>query len=578
MLKKLGLVFGNLRTKFVIGIKRFPETLLLAVICLGIAIYLNHLDFQSTNEMVVLRRILATVALGCPVFLVVRVLFEQRNFSDKRAKISVYALAIIGLMVVFYIFRGFNAIAIIKYSALNIFFYLAFTFIPYFYRRENYENYVIALLVRFLVSFLYALIVYAGCMAIIVTLNLLFSIGDYFHFAVDIWDTTVVFALAYFLAGVPQQGENKCIDDYPEVLKGLLKYIIMPLLAIYSAILYAYFFKIVLSFAWPDKVVANLVLWYAIISTCSIFCMFPLRATNRWVNKFIMVFPKAILPLLIMMFITVGIRINAYGITESRYYVVLTGVVILGYMIYLSIIKNPRNIVIAIFTAFLALLSVVGPWSCFEVTKLSQNIRFEKILMKYHMIEDNQLVKPQETLPDVDKDEIKSIIRYFEQQEKLADLKYLPAGFSTNQMQDVFGFGIREKSWAHSLNVGGVLLDINGADYFAEFNGRVRLRVIADGRIYSDKKAELDTGCAAYIDDNLNLNIVRAGEVIYSKHVQDVVLKLHNSNIDKAVLNQSEMTFVDENESIKVTYVFKSIQGRNEKVNMPEFYLVVKLK
>jgi hypothetical protein len=349
-------------------------------------------------------------------------------------------------------------------------------------------------------------------------------------------------------------------------------------LTIYSAILYAYFFKIVLTSAWPDKVVTNLVLWYSIISVFTLFCVFPLRATNRWVNKFIMVFPKLILPLLIMMFISVGIRIDAYGITESRYFVVLTGVVIMGYMIYLSLIKNPRNIVIMILIASFALLSVVGPWSCFEVAKLSQNSRFEKILMKYHMIEDNLLVKPQEALPDFDKDEIKSIIWYFDQRGNLADLNYLPPGFSINQMQDVLGFGVHEKNWSHSLNVGGVSLDINDADYFAEFNGRVRLRVIADRRIYSDKKAELDTGCTAYIDDNQNFNIVRSGEVIYSKHIQDIGLRLHNSNKDKAVLNQSEMTFVDDNELCKVTYVFKNIQGRNEKVNMPEFYLVVTLK
>ena len=51
-------------------------------------------------------------------------------------------------------------------------------------------------------------------------------------------------------------------------------------------------------------------------------------------------FPKAILPLIVMMFISIGIRINAYGLTENRYYVVALGIWAFLVMIYFAFGKN----------------------------------------------------------------------------------------------------------------------------------------------------------------------------------------------------------------------------------------------
>jgi len=51
-----------------------------------------------------------------------------------------------------------------------------------------------------------------------------------------------------------------------------------------------------------------------------------------------------ILPLLAMMFIAMGIRINAYGITENRYFVLAAGLWVTGSMLYLIISKEPRNV------------------------------------------------------------------------------------------------------------------------------------------------------------------------------------------------------------------------------------------
>src|SRR5690606_32311453 len=152
-------------------------------------------------------------------------------------------------------------------------------------------------------------------------------------------------------------------EDYSIVLKVLLLYIVIPLLTAYTAILYIYFIKIIISWEWPIGLVSHLVLWYALIVTAVLFLITPMRDENKWANIFSKWMPIIILPILIMMFISMGIRINAYGVTENRYYVVVMGLWIFGIMVYYSLVKKPLNILLPTTLAVIALLSVLGPLS-----------------------------------------------------------------------------------------------------------------------------------------------------------------------------------------------------------------------
>ena len=47
----------------------------------------------------------------------------------------------------------------------------------------------------------------------------------------------------------------------------LVIYVIAPLLTAYTAVFYIYSLRILLNWGWPDGIVANMVLWYALIGT-----------------------------------------------------------------------------------------------------------------------------------------------------------------------------------------------------------------------------------------------------------------------------------------------------------------------
>ena len=206
-------------------------------------------------------------------------------------------------------------VATTRYLALSSALYLGFIIIPYCYRKPYFENYLVNLVLRFLTTYLYSAVLYLGIAAMLFTIHKLFGAEINSRVYTDIWLVVAgIFAPTFFLAELPESGREFETTGYPKVLRVLLLYIMMPIILAYTVILYLYFAKIILTWQWPSGIVANLVLWYSLITTAVIFATYPLRESNRWASQFGRAMPKLILPLLLMMFMAMGIRIKAYGI------------------------------------------------------------------------------------------------------------------------------------------------------------------------------------------------------------------------------------------------------------------------
>ncbi|MBA1336617.1 MAG: hypothetical protein HPY66_3052 [Firmicutes bacterium] len=86
-----------------------------------------------------------------------------------------------------------------------------------------------------------------------------------------------------------------------------------------------------------------------------------------------------------------------------------------------------------------------------------------------------------------------------------------------------------------------------------------------------------------YTPHNKELQVVRQGQTVYRRSIEDIAIKIHEKNKGKNSLNQAEMTFSEENESVRVLYIFKHISGSEGKaageinIDQPELYLFVKL-
>lgn len=565
MLEKIISFCQGLAAKFIASSKRFPVTILLSTaIAVILGVEQHMLSTLTEENRSLLQHLCMILGLAIPVSLSIKVFFERRPSLSNSKKYLIYGIAIGGLWLYYVFFLAdLQIISWIRYTAVTISFYCMFLLIPYFYKKDNYELYIVHLVTRFFVTYLYSVILYAGLAAILEMIHVLFLITVSFEAYFDIGlIITGIFAPVFFLGDIPKQDKELSLSSYPKVLKVLLLYIIMPLVVAYSTTLYIYFAKILIQMEWPAGIVTNLVIWYSLLSITVMFAIYPLRHTSSWANKFIKVFPIVVLPLLAMMFLSLGMRVNAYGITENRYFVFLTGLWLVSSMIYYITHKTPRNIVLPISLAILSLLSVMGPWSCFSVSTTSQSMRLEKIISKYDVIENGKISKINPDITADDKKEITNILYYFNSYHKLDEVKILPQNFKIGELKTVFGFsptdnnglnGNSTKYFNHVMKEQEKVASIKGFDYLFELstiNSQIEKPEIPISVVCTGKDSEV--------------KILENGQVIYAKKINDIAQKIHTANQTNSVRKTEDMMVTDENENVKVIYFVKSISGTDD--------------
>lgn len=302
-----------------------------------------------------------------------------------------------------------------------------------------------------------------------------------------------------------------------------------------------------------------------------------MKGKNTWARVFAGYLPKLILPLLVMMFVAMGIRINAYGITENRYLVMAGGMWTTGCMLYCAFKKHTLNINIVLSAAVIAALVVSGPWSCYAVSKYSQNARFAKILTQNNMLMNGKIVPAQE-ISSADKTSLTSIIQYFQRYHSVKELKLLPAGFEFNQMKEIFGFemtfGGKHEYFSHNLKETGELQDIRGYDYF--WPSPVQM---PGGTAITQGSFDISYDSASRV-----LKISKEGLTVYQKDIAEVAIDIHTVNAGNNVLANRSMTYEDENEHLKIMILFRNINGTENgedgrpRIEWLDFSVFIKLK
>jgi hypothetical protein len=151
---------------------------------------------------------------------------------------------------------------------------------------------------------------------------------------------------------------------------------------------------------------------------------------NRFAFWYRRIFPKVLVPVVIMQLISVGIRLQAYGITESRYYVAIFGIFSITCGVVLSFKPVSKNGIIALLAAAFAIFSVIPPADAFTVSRHSQITRLESMLVKQGILAGGKL-KPKADVPQNIKVEPTSVLMYLENRNYIKYVKWLPADFKT---------------------------------------------------------------------------------------------------------------------------------------------------
>jgi hypothetical protein len=275
---------------------------------------------------------------------------------------------------------------ILELWAIGAFSALAIFFICFLKRgRERaFWNFVLETFVPFGMATTFGVIIFVGLCGACFAMEALFDydLGD----NVMIYLATfcfVLFAPFYFMANIPDKA-NKYNDDIRQdkssAILGL--YILTPLAAIYAVILYAYLFKIIITWELPQGLVSWLVSVLACCGLMIITLLFPMRqlGKNEAVNILSRWFGVIILPLLMLMSVGIFRRLSDYGITVARLYLLLVNLWFYGIYAYIFITKAQRIKWILISAATIFLLTSIGPWSISNVTRHALTAEVKKAL------------------------------------------------------------------------------------------------------------------------------------------------------------------------------------------------------
>lgn len=567
------------------SIKRFPVTIALSTSLVIIMIITSEIRSSSSLSLIEnLNRVSMILALGIPISLCIKLYYEKKE--NYKLWYLVSAFIIEGLILVLYYFfllKNLRMISITRYIGVTFTFYLAFFYIPYFKDKENFELYVIKIFGKIFTTIIYSVVLYLGVAAILSTIDKLLGVkipSNFYYYSFLI--VAGIFAPTYFLGTLPIITEIFNKESYPNIFKILVIYIIMPLISVYTTILYIYFAKIIITRQWPEGLVSHLVLWYSVISAGVLFFIYPIYKDKLFAKTFMVFFPKLILPLIVLMFFSIGIRVNAYGITENRYYVILLSLWVSGVMVYFSFTKKYKNIFLPITLSVLVIISVLGgPLSSYSVSKYSQNKRLEKILLRNNMLKDKNIEK-NSSISENDKNEISRIVEYFNYNHSLKDIKYFPKDFKLEDMENTLGFKysnnlspLPQESFYFNVSQTGEPIDISAYNYMIDS------RYLYGGMLSNSQfSIKYDTS------SNL-LKIYQDKEVLYTKDMKELGKNLVNKYgiRDKGEgINPKEMSFEDENSKVKVKIQIINIAGRKDsstgdiKINGLDFYILVKVK
>jgi hypothetical protein len=416
--------------------QRFPFVLLSALLALLITFTLIEISNSGKKvdeqTLINLGYGLYCCMLGVALFFSVTLLAEKRQWKPL-LNLSVSGGVVLGLVILYFIFP--KEPQIITFSRLflwAIFAHLLVAFLPYINKGENFGfwAYNQVLLGRFILAAFYSIILYVGISFAFLAITILFSVKIDWIIYARLGVLCNFLHTWFFLAGIPK--DLKVLNEsviYPQPLSILTRYILLPLLLLYTLILYAYGIKLTLEWHLPVTWVMYLILIFSIVGIFTFLLIYPLQnqPNEGWINLATRSFYIIIIPLLIMDFIAVGKRILDFGFTEPRYYVLVIDLWLLGMVVHYAILKRYQYIkIIPISLASIVFLSSFGPWSAFSVAEMSQESRFDNLLKKYQVFQSQDKIKPNIEWKKRDAREIEAIYSFFEirQREKVIKQKF----------------------------------------------------------------------------------------------------------------------------------------------------------
>ena len=459
----------NLIQNSIHTLKRFP-----LVICSGILIATIAITIMESNSTFVINhekelvQVILSLIFSIPLFAAIQLTLENSKINKNWKYLGVA----IPVVYYFYIPNPNSTEFLLDRTFLKQFILIAgsfgtLTFLPYFKRQEanGYWQYLRSMTFNLAITTLFAIVLFIGTSLIFLATEELLGINISEDLYFEAWVViTSVFSVWHYASTIPKN-ISKLDKDKAEysLIKKFGQFILLPLVTVFAGVLYAYVAKIIFTQTWPEGIVSSMVVSFSTIAIGSHIILS--RYKDEWIKRYIKWLYLALTPLTVVLFMAVQIRISEYGWTENRYYLVLFGVFLSGNILYFLFNKTKTTKTLTSSLTILAVLSVIGPWSSFNVSENDQIAR-----LKAHIAAD-------------DKTSASQVLQYLSYQHGFEEIKNsipdLPEDFNQlsqyEQRQAIeLSLGISENDYYQGsyryLTFSEELIENNDYQYFIELN------------------------------------------------------------------------------------------------------------
>jgi Domain of unknown function (DUF4153) len=365
---------------------RFP----LAVLCClfittMLVVLIEYNNVESENHLI---QMVLSATLALPLIIAIGTTSETRRLGASLNWGLQIGAVIISLLYFFSMPDNVSESAMARHSLVSLIAIAILSFLPFGMRnhQNGYWQFNKTIVFRILNAVLFVGVLFAGIAVAMVAGSELFDLKIEGERYGQLWVILGCFVAPVFvLAGTPKPLiELQQNHDYPKPLKAFAQYVLLPLVGLYLVILYMYEIKIIAQWSWPQGMVSLLIVWYAAVGLSSLLILWPLRnfEQNRWITRFTTWFFYLLIPLIVMLFLAIKVRIGDYGLTVNRYLVVALAVWLTIVVLYFIFSKSKDIRAIPIAVIMVALFASYGPFSAWSVSESSQLGRLTVLLEK----------------------------------------------------------------------------------------------------------------------------------------------------------------------------------------------------
>lgn len=424
------------------AVSRYPLTLLfLLAAAIVNAMAIEDSTFLQSNH----NKLFAAFIVGAFLATLAQILYEMREGSlGKRLALSGIAVALTaGYLAIIWNASEFGMEIVVRTAAILSAIIMGIIFVPSIKGKVAFHKTFMGAFKGFFISVFFSGVLFVGIALIIGAIDLLlFSVDEkaFMHSANIIFS---LFAPTYFLSLMPnyRTADEELVErtvGCPRFLEILISNILIPLVSVFTVILVVYIGMNVTGEFWSENLTEPMLVSYSIVVI--ILLILSASLTNRFTTLFKKIFPKVLLPLVVLQLIASTLKIGDMGLTHSRYYVIMYGVFAAVAGLVFSFLKpNKINIIAMVFIAF-SLLSTVPPVDAFGVSKRNQIGTLQEVLERNEMLVDGKIV-PKSNISDEDKDMIINTAQYIWRMDYAQDVEWLGKGFDYyGNFERTFGF------------------------------------------------------------------------------------------------------------------------------------------